>query len=117
MSEDLLLKFMETLALLMCPITPHWSEKCWALLGKEGLIVTAPFPGGEGDGEDKLLTRESQFLFANLKSFRQTTGKSKKKVAEAYIIVPEAYPDWKVESLKWLHKIVREEESHGVRGK
>ncbi|HLS58812.1 MAG TPA: leucine--tRNA ligase [Paracoccaceae bacterium] len=33
-----------TLAQLMQPMTPHLAEEMWAMLGGEGLVVTAPWP-------------------------------------------------------------------------
>ena len=35
---------MRTLAQLMAPMTPHLAEDIWAMLGGEGLVVTAPWP-------------------------------------------------------------------------
>ena len=35
---------MRTLAQLMAPMTPHLAEEVWAMLGGEGLVVTAPWP-------------------------------------------------------------------------
>ncbi|WP_298937343.1 leucine--tRNA ligase [uncultured Ruegeria sp.] len=34
----------KTLAQLMSPMTPHLSEELWQMLGREGLVATAPWP-------------------------------------------------------------------------
>jgi len=33
MNKQLVMRFIEVQALLLCPITPHWSEHIWKLLG------------------------------------------------------------------------------------
>jgi len=42
--ETLLRQWAEWQALLMVPITPHWSEKVWHVLGKQGCAVRARWP-------------------------------------------------------------------------
>jgi leucyl-tRNA synthetase len=37
----------ETLALLSAPMTPHLAEEIWAVLGRDGLAATAPWPAAE----------------------------------------------------------------------
>jgi leucyl-tRNA synthetase len=43
-SEELVRQWAEWQALMMNPITPHWSEAIWEFLGKEGLCVHAKWP-------------------------------------------------------------------------
>ena len=49
-------------ALLMNPITPHWSEAIWEFLGKEGLCVHAKWPV-PAVPEDPAITRAGEYLF------------------------------------------------------
>ncbi len=42
--RDLLRRSVEGLALLMAPVTPHLSQEMWSRLGREGLIMRAPWP-------------------------------------------------------------------------
>ena len=73
----------------------------WQKLGKEGLAVKAPWPTcGE---EDKLLTRQASFLRDSLKTFRTSADKAKKKTTTAKILVTDSYPEWKNETLLWMH--------------
>ena len=60
--EKLVRKWAEWQALLMTPITPHWSEEMWEILGKPGCIVNARWPVAPKP-EDKSLTEAGQYLF------------------------------------------------------
>ena len=72
----------------------------WKKLGKEGLAVQAPWPVAEE--EDKILTRQAQFLRATLKKTRSQVGKAKKAFAKASVVVADSYPQWKVDTLTWM---------------
>ena len=43
MHKGLLLKFIETQTLILCPICPHIAEEVWTILGKEGFAVQVIF--------------------------------------------------------------------------
>jgi len=100
MKKSLVNKWMTHIALLMTPITPHWSEKCWNILGNEGFIVKAVYP--EFEAEDKLITRQTDFLNKTLKNARQMVGKSKVKPTEGAFVVKSTYNEWRVETLEWM---------------
>jgi leucyl-tRNA synthetase len=42
--RDILRQAVEGLALMMAPVTPHLSQEMWSRLGREGLIMRAPWP-------------------------------------------------------------------------
>jgi len=72
----------------------------WKKLGREGLAVKTPWPvGGE---EDKILTRQAQFMRDSLKKFRTQVGKTKKGWEKASILVSDVYPQWKIDTLTWM---------------
>lgn len=98
---DLIDKFIKVVAVIMTPITPHWSEEIWKIIGGEGFVVKAPWP--VLPVEDKLLTKQSSCLFKSLRQFRLTVQKSKKKVSKAVIMVVDNYPTWKVDALVWMN--------------
>mmetsp|Transcript_17844 Transcript_17844/g.37088 ORF Transcript_17844/g.37088 Transcript_17844/m.37088 type:complete len:1082 (+) Transcript_17844:13-3258(+) len=100
--SDLLKKFIKCLAVVMAPITPHWSEEIWSAIGGEGFVVKALWP--VLPDEDKLMTKQSTCLFKSLRQFRLTVQKSKKKVKKAVIMVVDSYPQWKVEALVWMNE-------------
>lgn len=100
MRRDVIQKWAEALVVMICPICPHWSESMWKKLGKEGLAVKAPWP--VADDEDKILTRQAQFLRSTLKKCRSQAGKAKKAINKASIVVADSYPQWKVDTLLWM---------------
>ena len=79
----------------------------WKKFGKEGLAVKAPWPVA-GD-EDKILTRQAKFLRDGLKKFRGQAGKAKKGWKSVSIVVSDSYPEWKVNTLKWMQEKYSEE--------
>lgn len=88
--RSLVKKYCECVAVIMAPITPHWSEKIWSLVGGSGFVVKAPWP--VVPAEDKLLTRQQKCLLSNLRTFRQQVGKAKKKPTAGKILVVDVYP-------------------------
>lgn len=66
------------------------------------MAVKAPWP--VADEEDKLLTRQAGLLRDSLKQFRSQVGKAKKGWKTASIVVADTYPDWKIETLKWMQE-------------
>ena len=79
----------------------------WKKLGKTGFAVHAPWP--VADEEDKLLTRQAKFLRDSLKSFRGLAGKAKKGWKTSSIIVADAFPQWKIDTLVWMQSQFSEE--------
>lgn len=63
----------------------------------------------EAQEEDKLLTRQAKFLRDGLKQFRGQAGKAKKGWKTASIIVADNYPQWKIDTLKWMQEQYSEE--------
>jgi len=102
MHEELVKKWCEALCIMICPVCPHWSEKVWKGMGKEGFAVKAPWP--VADDEDKLLSRQAKFLRDSLKAFRAQAGKAKKGWKEVSILVSDSYPEWKLNTLKWMQE-------------
>lgn len=102
MHKDAVTKWCESIVIMICPVCPHWSEKVWKQMGKEGYAVKAPWPvSGE---EDKILTRQAKFLRDNLKNFRQQLGKAKKGWTNSSILVTDSYPEWKVNVLLMMQE-------------
>eukprot|EP00978_Attheya_sp_CCMP212_P005122 scaffold11316_cov60-Attheya_sp.AAC.5 len=102
MNMDVVRKWTESLIIVICPVCPHWSENLWKQIGKDGLAVKAPWP--VVDEEDKLLTRQADFLRRSMKNFRAQIGKAKKGWNTATVLVSESYPEWKVNALVWMQE-------------
>lgn len=76
----------------------------WKKLGKDGLAVKAPWPATSD--EDKILTRQAKLLRDSVvKIFRPTLGKAKKGWSKATILVSDTYPQWKIDTLKWMQGV------------
>jgi len=100
MRRSLAMKWMKHFALLMTPIAPHWAENCWSILGNDTFIVKEVFP--QWEPEDKLLTRQTDFLNKTLKNARQTVSKAKQKPTEGAFVVTKEYSDWRIATLQWM---------------
>ena len=78
----------------------------WKKLGKVDFAVKAPWPVAEQ--EDKILTRQGQFLRDALRHFRLQAGKAKKGWKKATILVSQVYPQWKIDTLHWLEQTYKD---------
>ncbi|KAK4336993.1 hypothetical protein RND71_044224 [Anisodus tanguticus] len=68
MSKQLIVRFIETQALILSPICPHFSEKIWQLLNKETSIMNASWPITEDTNEE--LQSSFDYLFEACHAFR-----------------------------------------------
>lgn len=102
MHEQVFRRWAESLAVMICPVCPHWAEMVWAKLGMGGLVVKAAWP--EAGQEDKMLTRQAKFLREAMKTFRAQVGKARKGWEKSSILVSDSYPEWKVNVLKWMQE-------------
>lgn len=82
------MRFIEVQAILMAPITPHWSQYIWKLLGKQGFIQKACWP--EQKPIDEMILKKDAYLQEALHSFRlrkDTYMKPKKGKAQPQVAV------------------------------
>lgn len=103
MHKDVISKWCDALVIMICPICPHWAEKMWKQMDKQGFAVNAAWP--IADEEDKILSRQAKFLRDALKSFRTTVGKAKKSFNESTVLVTDSYPEWKANILVWMQSV------------
>lgn len=105
--QDLVLRFAEYQAIMMAPITPHWSENIWEILGKDGLVIDARWP--TPPTADLLLCRSYSFLRDSMRAFRLALIKAgKPEDLQAYAYVAATWPDWQEATLRLLQAIVDE---------
>jgi len=109
MKRDLVLKFIEVQTLLMAPITPHFSEYTWKLLGKSGSVRRALFP--VAGPVDEVVLQQKEYLYKTTHSFRlkkdlhmkPRKGKESEKITpptKSTVSVAPHYPEWKQRVLK-----------------
>jgi len=122
-------QWSEWIALMMAPITPHWSEALWASLGKPGLIVHARWPNLAGSSPlpapvDGVLSAAGDYLFGGrgvahqlaLARDKQSGGGKKakgnappaEKPNQVSIFVAREFPRWKELVLEMLAPGYRE---------
>ncbi|KAL3068010.1 hypothetical protein niasHT_038000 [Heterodera trifolii] len=105
MSAALVLRFIETQAIILSPICPHVSERAWELLGKPGLLVTDAFWPVTAP-TIPLLVDQSNFIHNTVHEFRLRRDaklcpkkKDPKKQLQppksATIYIAKRYPSWR----------------------
>ena len=121
--EALVRQWAEWQALFMVPITPHWSEAMWELLGKSGCIVQARWPSPKVK-EDAQISAAGEYLFevahklaaalANMGKKKPAKGKEPEPVEkpnQVNLYVAQRFPRWKEIVLDLLLKHFNEETS------
>ena len=127
MHVDLVVKFIEVQALMMAPITPHWSEHVWKdLLKKEASIMAARWPTFEASIDDSLIAAAQYIrqIGSNIRSNEDVLAKKKaKKGAKAAapeeptgdrtlrLYVATEFPDWQNEAIAVLKETWNSEKS------
>ena len=105
--EALIKQWVEYQAVVMAPITPHWSEELWEMVGKPGCVVTTRWPT-PARAEDAALTAAGEYLFGvshSLSVGMQKAGAPPKKGKapaepvekpnQINVYVAHAFPRWK----------------------
>lgn len=106
MSAGLVRRFVEAQAIMAVPITPHWAEKLWQLLGNEGFAVQAQWPSNLA--VDDLTSRRTEYLRKCLDQWVLDVQKNKKQVKAATVVVATAFPDWQQDTYANALKAVTE---------
>uniref|UniRef100_A0A183IXR2 Anticodon_1 domain-containing protein n=1 Tax=Soboliphyme baturini TaxID=241478 RepID=A0A183IXR2_9BILA len=110
--RELILRFIETQAIILSPVCPHVAEKIWQLMGKAGSVLNASWPVSAE--VDAYLLKESEYMEETLHDFRirlkaYVAPKSKAapppKPTHAYIYVTESYSSWQATVLQQLQKL------------
>jgi len=122
MHKDLIVKYIETQAILLAPICPHICEHIWQLLGHTETIMNAKWPE-IGEIDHKLLS-SNKYLMSCSRDFRlrlqnvinaQNKGKKKQASAEpakppsrGIVYVAKEYPPWQKTVLITLRRMYEE---------
>ena len=109
MHEDVLLRFVSAVTVMMVPITPHWSENLWAALPipapKAASVCDAGWPAWKP--YDRFIRKQYTFFLDVLKNSRQQLIKSKLPAGAkaGYIFLSSHYEDKKITLLKWMQTL------------
>lgn len=107
MHEAVVLRFINALVVMMSPITPHWCDHMWSLIGGSGYVVNALWP--TFTPYDRLIRKQFTFFRDFLKNARQMILKTKVATPRgAYVYVASIYDEKKVTMLKFLQSICDE---------
>lgn len=123
MNWNLVRRFIEVQALLLCPICPHICEHIWNLLGNSGSIMNARWPVLEG-GMDETLLKEADYFQTVAHEFRvrlkkmmdirekkSSSGKIPPRPEYGVVYVALEYPPWQKLALTKLRELYNEVEN------
>lgn len=124
MRADAVDLWIETQAVILCPIAPHITESIWSLkLKKKGLVIDQPWPTFADRPYDSLLYRELETLFDSLEEFRRAKDKGKPGSGKgaaigdaAVIYVARDYLPWQQVVLRLLQRIPLDETGRAPQG-
>jgi len=116
--EPLIRQWVEWQAIVMAPITPHWSEELWEMAGKPGCVVSARWPTPAA-AEDGALTAAGEYLFGVSHSLSVAVANHDKKKGKGAatpaekpnqinVYVAHTFPRWKEMVLDLLREHYRE---------
>ncbi|XP_067950073.1 leucine--tRNA ligase, cytoplasmic-like [Watersipora subatra] len=119
MHRDLVIRFIESQAVILSPICPHITEHIWSLLGKESSIMNARWPSTQP--VDELLLKSSNYFIDSCHEFRlryklymapsKTKGTKntvKRKPSHAVVWVAKSFPPWQALILSTLQRLHKE---------
>ncbi|KAJ3020117.1 cytosolic leucyl tRNA synthetase [Thoreauomyces humboldtii] len=117
MHEDLLRRYIEVQAIMLAPVTPHWSENVWSkILKKPTSIKDALWPEITATHDEALLSAASYIrgLGSKIRSAEDQAARKKKKGTAAaspaaptgppklHLFVASAYPAWQDQAIQLL---------------
>ncbi|EJS41402.1 cdc60p [Saccharomyces arboricola H-6] len=121
MHKDLISRYIETQALLLAPIAPHFAEYLYReVLGKEGSVQNAKFPRASKP-IDKGALASLEYLRNLQRSIREGEGqalkKKKGKSAEVdaskpvklMLLISESFPEWQSQCVEVVRKMFAEQ--------
>lgn len=106
MHKDVVINYLSTQAIVLCPICPHIAEELWTLSGNSGLCADAQWPNASNEyAKDH---RASVFLTKFLKKLRESADKLKKgkkpvAVSKAMIYIKDEFSEIQTETLAFLN--------------
>ena len=112
MHQDVVLRFIRAVVVMMSPITPHWSENLWADVRGEGIptprsasVCDAAWPSWKP--YDRFIRKQYTFFLDVLKVSRQQLIKTKLPAGPkaGYVFIASRYEPNKIRLLKWMQTL------------
>lgn len=99
-NKDLISQFISALVRMMAPMTPHFCEECWELIGGTGLVSLADWPSYNASRINPLLDNKEEFIRQIYSDMRTVKGLAKlDNIIQAKVIIS---PEWKYEFFKLM---------------
>ena len=110
MHQEVLLRFVRAVVVMMVPICPHWSEHLWSSLDlpegevKADSVCDAKWPAFKPC--DKFVRKQYTFFLRVVRDIRQQLVKAKLSGPKGgYIFIATAYEPKKVQMLRWMQTL------------
>ncbi|DBA01193.1 TPA: hypothetical protein N0F65_002328 [Lagenidium giganteum] len=118
MHRDVIHRFIEAQIIMLSPITPHFCEHIWKVLGKPGFVAQALWPKAEE--VDFSLLRAGDFLNKTTRHFREALAKGSqtkkgkkgaapvadvKKPTHAHVYLATEFPEWQQKVLVFMSTV------------
>ncbi|TPX70822.1 leucine---tRNA ligase [Spizellomyces sp. 'palustris'] len=116
MHEDLIVRYIEVQALMLAPITPHWSEHIWSnLLKKPESIKKALWPKQTAEPNESLLAAAAYIrgMASKVRSAEDQAARKKQKkgavdkvekIGKLRLYVASSFPAWQDEAVAVLRE-------------
>jgi len=104
-NKALTLRYLEWQMIILSPITPHFCEHGWGLLGKAGSVLDARWPTPTA-AVDPALVAQGRYMyekvphdFIKLQEKAEKSSKPPGKAVSSTVYVAKEYPEWKLSVL------------------
>jgi len=103
--ESVVTRIAESMVVMMAPITPHWCENLWSVLGRSGSVCSTSWPAYTPC--DRVLRKQYLFFQDFMKEIRQANLKVKSTgpQKQAQIYIASTFDEKKKTVLKFLQPL------------
>ena len=111
-NKELINLFVESIIKLMAPVTPHFSEECWHLIGKKTFISTEAWPKADLKAIDESMDDREELVSSTLADIREVLKLAKiEKPKEIKLFIS---PLWKYELFEKANKLIESKSPNEV---
>jgi len=111
-NRELISLFIESIIKLMAPVTPHFCEECWRLIGKNTFISTEKWPKADLKAINESLDHSEELVSSTLADIREVIKLAKiDKPKEIKLFMS---PSWKYELFEKANKMIESKNPNEV---